>query len=72
MIKTAVNSENGSMKETEKSFQEILKALDQAKAQNHKIENELVSFVDRTVELGDAFREVAASATDLTLVSQDI
>ena len=72
MIKSAVSSENHTMEETEKSFQEILEALDQAKVQNHKIETELVSFLDRTFELGDAFKEVAVSATDLTLVSQDI
>ena len=72
MIKSAVTSENHTMEETEKSFQEILEALDQAKVQNHKIETELVSFLDRTFELGDAFKEVAVSATDLTLVSQDI
>ena len=72
MIKSAVTSENHTMEETEKSFQEILVALDQAKVQNHKIETELVSFLDRTFELGDAFKEVAVSATDLTLVSQDM
>ena len=72
MIKSAVSSENHTMEETEKSFQEILEALDQAKVQNHKIETELVSFLDRTFELGDAFKEVAVSATDLTLVSQDM
>ena len=72
MIKSAVTSENHIMEETEKSFQEILEALDQAKVQNHKIETELVSFLDRTFELGDAFKEVATSATDLTLASQDM
>ena len=72
MIKSAVMSENHTMEETEKSFQEILEALDQAKVQNHEIETELVSFLERTFELGDAFKEVAASATDLTLVSQDM
>ena len=72
MIKTAVASENSTMEETGKTFQEILDALDQAKLQNQKIEEELVSFVNRTFELGDAFKEVASSATDLTLVSQDI
>ncbi|WP_338470601.1 globin-coupled sensor protein [Niallia sp. XMNu-256] len=72
MIKSAVSSENNTMIETEKSFQEILSALDQAKVQNHKIEEELTSFVNRTFELGDAFKEVASSATDLTLVSQDM
>ena len=72
MIKTAVASENSTMEETGKTFQEILDALDQAKLQNQKIEEELVSFANRTFELGDAFKEVASSATDLTLVSQDI
>ncbi|WP_428909546.1 protoglobin domain-containing protein [Niallia sp. Krafla_26] len=72
MIKAAVTSENSTMTETEKAFQEILDTLDQAKDQNHKIEEELVSFVNRTLELGDAFKEVASSATDLTMVSQDM
>lgn len=72
MIKNAVTSENHTMEETAKTFQEILDALDQAKLQNQKIEEELASFVNRTFELGDAFKEVATSATDLTLASQDM
>ncbi|WP_375162424.1 methyl-accepting chemotaxis protein [Bacillus sp. V3B] len=72
MIKSAVNNENNSMEETEKYFQQILVTLDDAKLQNQKIEQELVSFLNRTNELGSSFREVATSATDLTMISQDI
>lgn len=72
MIKKAVMNENNSMKETENYFEEILNALDEAKSQNHRIEEELVSFSSRTSELGSAFKEVATSATSLTMISQDI
>lgn len=71
-IKKAVTSENSSMEETENYFEQILGTLDEAKSQNEKIEQELLSFVDRTNELGSSFREVATSATDLTMVSQEI
>ncbi|WP_338451227.1 globin-coupled sensor protein [Niallia oryzisoli] len=72
MIKTAVNDENNTMQETEHYFQQILVTLDETKIQNQKIEQELQSFVNRTNELGSAFKEVAVSATDLTMISQDI
>nr|WP_071396115.1 protoglobin domain-containing protein [Bacillus tuaregi] len=72
MIKAAVNEENKTMEETEHYFQQILVALDETKVQNHKIEQELHAFVNRTNELGAAFKEVAVSATDLTMISQDI
>ncbi len=72
MIKTAVNDENYTMQETEHYFQQILVTLDETKIQNQKIEQELLSFVNRTNELGSAFKEVAVSATDLTMISQDI
>lgn len=72
MIKTAVNDENYTMQETEYYFQQILVTLDETKIQNQKIEQELLSFVNRTNELGSAFKEVAVSATDLTMISQDI
>lgn len=72
MIKLAVNNENNSMEETEKYFQQILVTLDDAKIQNQKIEQELVSFLNMTNELGSSFKEVATSATDLTTISQDI
>jgi heme-based aerotactic transducer len=72
MIKSAVNNENNSMEETENYFQQILGTLDEAKLQNQKIEQELVSFVNITNELGSSFKEVATSATDLTTISQDM
>jgi len=72
MIKTAVSEENHTMQETEHYFQQILVALDETKIQNQKIEQELQSFVNRTNELGSAFKEVAVSATDLTMISQDM
>lgn len=72
MIKKAVYSENSSMEETEQHFEQILVSMDEAKEQNQRIEEELVSFVERTNELGSAFKEVAISATDLTMVSQEL
>jgi heme-based aerotactic transducer len=71
-IKTAVDNENSTMEETEAHFQQILQAMDETKIQNKKIEQELVSFVKITNELGSAFKEVAASATNLSSISQDM
>lgn len=71
-IKTAVDNENSTMGETEAHFQQILQAMDETKIQNKKIEQELVSFVKITNELGSSFKEVAASATNLSSISQDM
>ncbi|MFB9989447.1 methyl-accepting chemotaxis protein [Bacillus benzoevorans] len=71
-IKTAVGNENSTMEETEAHFQQILQAMDETKIQNKKIEQELISFVRITNELGSAFKEVAVSATNLSSISQDM
>ncbi|MBS4179128.1 globin-coupled sensor protein [Lederbergia citrea] len=71
-IRDAVKNGNNSMEETENHFEEILKTMGETKLQNNKIENELVSFVDVVNELGKAFEEVALSADNLTMFTQDM
>ena len=71
-IRGAVKDGNGSMKETEKHFEEILKTTEETKLQNNKIENEWVSFVYVVNELGEAFQEVALSADSLSVITHEI
>ncbi|MBS4205788.1 globin-coupled sensor protein [Lederbergia citrea] len=71
-IRDAVKNGNNSMEETEDHFEEILKTMGETKLQNNKIENELVSFVNVVNELGKAFEEVALSADNLTMFTQDM
>lgn len=71
-IKNAVKDGNNSMKETEDYFEQILKTLGETKLQNHKIENELDSFVHVVNELGKAFEQVALSADNLTMIAHEM
>lgn len=71
-IRTAVKVGNGSMKETEVHFEEILKTMDETKHQNNNIENELVLLVNVVKDLGKAFEEVASSADGLTVVTHEM
>lgn len=72
MIKGAVKNGNDGMEETEKHFEQIVKAMSETKLQNDKIENELVSFVDVVNELSQSFEDVALSAESLTTIMHEI
>nr|WP_302053275.1 methyl-accepting chemotaxis protein [Bacillus sp. FJAT-29790] len=72
MIRDAVKDGNNSMEETEDHFEQILTTMGETKLQNNKIENELVSLVKVVSELGKAFEDVALSADNLTMFTQEM
>ncbi|WP_439096846.1 methyl-accepting chemotaxis protein [Bacillus massiliigorillae] len=71
-ILKAVTIGNNSMEETKDHFEDILRTMNETKIQNHKIKQELVSFVNVVNEVGKASEQVALSADRLTLITQDL
>ncbi|WP_406564930.1 MULTISPECIES: methyl-accepting chemotaxis protein [Bacillus] len=68
----AVESGNELMDETENHFKDINRTMGETKEQNNKVQSELVAFKNVLLELGKAFEEVALSADQLTMITNDM
>ena len=68
----AVENGNELMDETKSHFKEINVTMGETKEQNNKVENEVVAFKSVLLELGKAFEEVALSADQLTMITNDM
>ncbi len=71
-IRTGVNEGNKSMEEIKMHFEEILTAMEQNKEQNDEIEKEVISFVDVMHLIGQTLDDVARSADQLNLITEDM
>lgn len=71
-IKIEAKDGHDNMQETEIHFEQILKTMEETLEQNELIGQELVCLDDVVGELGKAFEEVAFSADQLTLITEDM
>ena len=63
---------NESMQNVDAQFEQILSTMKKSKIQNSNIEEEMIEFVKVLHQIGNSFEEVAASAKDLSLISEKI
>ena len=71
-IKENVLLGNESMQNVDAQFEQILSTMKKSKIQNSNIEEEMIEFVKVLHQIGNSFEEVAASAKDLSLISEKI
>ena len=71
-IKENVLLGNESMQNVDEQFEQILLTMKKSKLQNSNIEEEITEFVRVLHQIGNSFEEVAASAKDLSLISEKI
>jgi len=71
-IMDEITKGNESMQETAEHFQHIFEAMCETKVQNNRIDEELSSFIRVINEMGNDFKEVAASADKLTWIAKDM
>lgn len=71
-ISEAVKNGSSNLKESDAYFHNIHTNMRESRKQNNQIEEELLSFVNVVNEIGDAFQQVALSADELTMITNEL